>query len=71
MRSYIERIERLEAERADLGLDIREIKAEAKAMGFDLAAINEVLRRRRIDPGERAELDRVIELYLNTLAIGC
>ena len=67
LRSIIERIERVEEERKALADDIREIKAEAKAEGFDVKAINTILQIRKKDPNDRAEEDAILDTYLAAL----
>lgn len=67
LRSIIERIERLEEERKVLADDIKEIKAEAKAEGFDVKIINIILRLRKKDPNDRAEEEALLDTYLAAL----
>ena len=69
LRSYIERIERLEEEKASLGTDIREVYAEAKGDGFDVKAMREIVRLRKMDSGDRAELETVLDLYKRALGM--
>lgn len=61
--SYVERLERLEEERKALVEDAKEVRAEAKGIGFDTKIIGQVIRRRKLDPGERVEGDSMLELY--------
>jgi uncharacterized protein (UPF0335 family) len=65
LRSLIERVERVEEERAALGADIREIYAEAKGHGFDTKIMRQVVRLRKLDASEREERDTLIELYMS------
>lgn len=67
--SYIERIERLEEERKELGADIREIYAEAKGSGFDTKVMRQILRLRRMSPADRAEAEFLRESYKKLLGI--
>ena len=53
LRSYIERIERLEAEKTALTSDIREIFSEAKGNGFDIKIMRQIVRLRRMDRQDR------------------
>ncbi|MEC8317964.1 MAG: DUF2312 domain-containing protein, partial [Pseudomonadota bacterium] len=55
LRAYIERIERLEEEKAALAADVREVFAEAKGNGFDVKIMRQVLRLRKMDGDDRAE----------------
>lgn len=69
LKSLVERIERLEEERAALIADIREIYAEAKSMGFDVKALRSVVRLRKQDDTERREQEAVLEVYLHALGM--
>jgi uncharacterized protein (UPF0335 family) len=69
LRSYIERIERLEEEKAALASDIRDVFAEAKGNGFDVTVMRQVLRLRRLDKDHRDELETVLDLYLRALGM--
>ena len=50
LRSFIERIERLEEEKAALAADVREVYAEAKSTGFDVKTMRQVIRLRKLGP---------------------
>lgn len=63
IRSFVERIERLEEERKSIAKDIAEVYAEAKGNGFDRKALKIVVTRRRQDHNERMELEALVELY--------
>ena len=67
LKSYVQRIERLEEERKALGEDIREVYAEAKAAGFDVKAMRVVVRLRKQDADERKEHEALVELYREAL----
>jgi uncharacterized protein (UPF0335 family) len=67
LKSYVQRIERLEEERKALGDDIREVYAEAKANGFDVKAMRVVVRLRKHDTEERKEHEALVELYREAL----
>lgn len=69
LRSFIERIERLEEEKAGLTVDIREVYAEAKGNGFDTKAMKEVVRLRRMDKNDRDELETLTDLYKAALGM--
>lgn len=70
LRSYIERVERLEAEKADLAVTIREVMAEAKANGFDTKVMREVLKLRKMEAQDRAERESLLDLYMQALGMG-
>ena len=63
LRSFIERIERLEEERAALSEDIREVYAEAKGDGFDTKIMRQVVRLRKLDKADFQEQEAILELY--------
>lgn len=69
LRSYIERIERLEEEKAALTADIREVFAEAKANGFDVKIMRQVLKLRKMDRDDRAEEETLLDLYKRALGM--
>jgi uncharacterized protein (UPF0335 family) len=69
LRSVIERIERLEEEKAATSADIKEVYAEAKANGFDTATLRQVVRIRKQDKSERQEAESILELYLSALGM--
>ncbi|HAH10999.1 MAG TPA: DUF2312 domain-containing protein [Alphaproteobacteria bacterium] len=70
LKSIIERIERLEEEKAALANDIKEVYAEAKGTGFDTKAIRKIIRIRKQDSAEREEEDAILELYMSALGMG-
>lgn len=63
LKSFIERVERLEEEKAALAEDIKEVMAEAKATGFDTKTIRKVIKLRKMDIEKRREEDELLELY--------
>jgi len=67
LRSIVERIERLQEEKDGLAADIGEIKKEAKSQGFHVPALNELLRKRRMDRDKRALLEANLEIYEEAL----
>jgi uncharacterized protein (UPF0335 family) len=69
LRSFVERIERLEEDRANLNADIREVVAEAKSAGFDARAIRQIVRLRKLEPSERQEQEHLLEVYRRALEI--
>jgi uncharacterized protein (UPF0335 family) len=69
LRSFVERVERLEEEKATLAADIREVYAEAKANGFDTKIVRQVVKLRKMDANEREEQRAVLELYLDALGL--
>lgn len=67
--SYVERVERLEEEKAALQTDIKEIYAEAKASNFDVKAIKELVKIRKKDEIERQAEEYIVEQYRKALGI--
>jgi len=70
LRLFIERIERLEEEKAALAADIREVYSEAKGTGFDVKIMRQVVRLRKLDTADRQEQDAILDLYLSALGMG-
>lgn len=64
LRSLIERIERLEEEKAVLATDIHEVYAEAKGTGFDPKIMRQVVRLRKMESADRQEQEALLELYM-------
>ena len=69
LRAFVERVERLEDEKAALMADIREVYAEAKSHGFDVKTMRQVVRLRRIDSDDRAEQEALLDLYKRALGM--
>lgn len=63
LKAYLDRIERLEEEKAGLGEDIKDIFAEAKATGFDVKTMRKIVRLRKMDKEKRREEEQLLELY--------
>jgi uncharacterized protein (UPF0335 family) len=69
LRSFVERIERLEEEKKAIADDIREIYAEAKGNGFDSKILRQVVRLRKLDKSERMEQEAILDLYMHALGM--
>jgi uncharacterized protein (UPF0335 family) len=67
LKSFIERIERLEDEKRALGEDIKEVYAEAKGSGFDPKIMRQIIRIRRMDKEEHDEQETLLDLYKRAL----
>jgi uncharacterized protein (UPF0335 family) len=67
LKSIIERIERLEVEKAEVAEQIKEVFAEAKGNGFDVKILRKVVRLRKQDRAKRQEEDAILDLYLSAL----
>jgi uncharacterized protein (UPF0335 family) len=70
LKSFIERIEKLEEEKSALAADIREVYTEAKGTGFDTKIMRKVVALRKLDTADRQEQDAVLDLYLSALGMG-
>lgn len=69
LKSYIERIERMEEEKAALASDVRDIYAEAKANGFDTKTMRQVIKLRKMETNERTEQEYMLDLYKRALGM--
>jgi uncharacterized protein (UPF0335 family) len=69
LRSFVERIERLESEKADLASDIKEVFAEAKGNGFDTKIMRKVIQLRKLPDEDRKEQDELLDLYRRALEV--
>ena len=69
LRAFIERIERLEEEKAAIAGDIKEVYAEAKGNGFDTKVLRKIVSIRKQDHAERMEQEALLELYLTALGM--
>lgn len=69
LRSFIERIERLEEEKATIAIDIREVYAEAKANGFDPKIMRQIVRLRKMESNDRQEQEALLEVYKEALGM--
>src|SRR6266705_389614 len=69
LRSFIERIERLEEEKRTLAADIKEVYAEAKGTGFDAKTMRQIIRIRRIDKDDLDEQETLLDIYKRALGM--
>lgn len=69
LRSFIERIERLEEEKKTISDDIKEVYAELKGSGFDSKAVRTIIRLRKKEDHERQEEEAMIQLYKDALGM--
>ncbi|HEY3800281.1 MAG TPA: DUF2312 domain-containing protein [Caulobacteraceae bacterium] len=67
LKSLIERIERLEEDKAAVAADLKEVYAEAKGEGFDTKIMRKVIRLRKSDAAKRSEEEALIELYISAI----
>lgn len=67
LRSFIERIERLEEEKKGIADDIKDVYAEAKSAGFEPKIMRQVVKVRKMDRAERQEQEALLDVYLHAL----
>ncbi len=67
LKSIIERVERLEEDKAAIASDIKDVYSEAKGNGYDTKALRAIVRYRKEDAQDRAEREAIFETYLNAL----
>ena len=69
LRAFIERFERLEAEKKDIADQQKEVMAEAKGRGYDTVAMRKLIALRKKDPAKLSEEEAVLDLYRGALGI--
>lgn len=69
LRSFVERIERLEEEKKALADDIRDVYAQAKGSGFDLKVMRQVIRLRKMNSSDRQEQETLLDIYKRALGM--
>jgi uncharacterized protein (UPF0335 family) len=69
LRAIIERIERLEEEKKEIGGDIKEVYSEAKGRGYDAKVIRRIVALRKQDVNERQEFEAILDLYCSALGM--
>jgi uncharacterized protein (UPF0335 family) len=67
LKSIVERIERLEEDKAAVANDLKEVYAEAKGEGFDVKILRKVIRLRKADTAKRQEEEALIDLYISAI----
>ena len=70
LRLLIERIERLEEEKKGIADDVKDVYAEAKAVGYDVKIIRQIVRLRKMKPDDRAEMEALLDTYKAALGLG-
>jgi len=69
LKSFIERIERLEEEKKTLQADIKEVYAEAKGTGFDTKIMRQLIRLRKMDKDDLDEQETLLDLYKRAIGM--
>jgi uncharacterized protein (UPF0335 family) len=67
IRSFVERVEQLDAELQELNESKKEVFSEAKAEGFDVKILKEIIKLRKQDKDERDERDSLLDLYMRAI----
>ncbi len=70
LRLLLERIERLEEEKKGIADDVKDVYAEAKAVGYDAKIIRQIVRLRKMKPDDRAEMEALLDTYKAALGLG-
>lgn len=69
LKNYIERIERLEAEKKAIAKDIKEVYAEAKSFGYDTKIMREVIKLRKLDDDQLYEKETMLDIYKSAIGM--
>ena len=69
LKSFIERIERLEEEKKALANDIRDVYAEAKGTGFDVKVMRQIVKIRKMDKDDLDEQEALLDTYMHALGM--
>ncbi|HEX9448130.1 MAG TPA: DUF2312 domain-containing protein [Dongiaceae bacterium] len=69
LKSFIERIERLEEEKKAIAGDVKEVYAEAKSSGFDTKIIRQIIRLRKMEAHDREEQEQLLDLYKQAIGM--
>jgi uncharacterized protein (UPF0335 family) len=69
LKAFVERVEKLEEEKKAISDDVRDVYAEAKGNGFDVKALRQIVKLRKMEPTEREEQDAILETYMHALGM--
>ncbi len=69
LRSFVERIERLEEEKKNMADDIKDVYSEAKSSGFDAKILRKIIAMRKLEESDRQEQEALIDLYAHALGM--
>src|SRR5437773_7778684 len=69
LKSFVERIEKLEEERHAIGGDIRDVYSEAKGVGYDVKTMRTIVSLRKLDAADRAEQETLLDVYKHALGM--
>jgi uncharacterized protein (UPF0335 family) len=69
LKSFVERIEKLEEERKAISDDVRDVYSEAKGVGYDVKTMRKIVSIRKLDAADRAEQEAILDTYKHALGI--
>lgn len=69
LKQFIERIERLELDKSNITIDIKEVYNEARSSGFDIRTIRKIIRLKKLDKSKLEEEEALLELYREVLSV--
>lgn len=69
LKSFVERIEKLEEERKAIGGDVRDVYAEAKGVGYDVKTVRWLVQERKVESADRDERDSLRDTYAHALGL--
>ena len=69
LKSFVERVEKLEEERRAIGGDIRDVYSEAKGVGYDVKTMRKIVSLRRLDAADREEQETLLDTYKHALGM--
>jgi uncharacterized protein (UPF0335 family) len=69
LKSFVQRIEKLEEERTSIGADIRDVYSEAKGVGYDVKTLRQIVALRKKDAADRAEAETLLDTYKHALGM--
>lgn len=69
LRSFVERIERLEEEKKTIADDVKDVYGEARGRGYDVKVLRKIVSLRKMDANERQEQEAILDLYMQALGL--
>lgn len=69
LKRFVENIEKLETEKREISRQVSDVYKEAKAFGFNVKAIREIVKKRKMNNDERIELEQLTEVYKDSLGM--
>ena len=69
LKSFVERIEKLEEERKAISDDMRDVYSEAKGVGYDVKTMRKIISIRKVDAAERDEQEQLLDVYKHALGM--